>query len=159
LGSVEPNVTGSLVLGGYDISRCLTDPIVSSLDTVQLSGISMNVSSGGYAFLNSTSAYIPYLLRANGSSTTSLPVHPRPGVPHLYLPQDTCDAIASHLPVTYSPEFNLYLWNTKDQAYSDIISSPHHLSFSKSKKNSPFQKQQKDLSLESSWENPSDKFP
>jgi len=89
----------------------------------------MNVSSGGYAFLNSTSAYIPYLLRANGSSTTSLPVHPRPGVPHLYLPQDTCDAIASHLPVTYSPEFNLYLWNTNDQAYSDIISSPHHLSF------------------------------
>jgi hypothetical protein len=129
LGSVEPNVTGSLVLGGYDISRCLTDPIVSSLDTVQLSGISMNVSSGGYAFLNSSSAYIPDLLRANGSSTTSLPVHPRPGVPHLYLPRDTCDAIASHLPVTYSPEFNLYMWNTNDQAYEDIISSPHHLSF------------------------------
>ena len=122
-------MTGSLVLGGYDISRCLTDPIVSSLDTVQLSGISMNVSSGGYAFLNSSSAYIPDLLRANGSSTESLPVHPRPGVPHLYLPHDTCDAIASHLPVTYSPEFNLYLWDTNDQAYEDIISSPHHLSF------------------------------
>jgi hypothetical protein len=116
-------------LGGYDISRCLTDPIVSSLDTVQLTGISMNVSSGGYAFLNTTSAYIPDLLRANGSSTENLPVHPRPGVPHLYLPRDTCDAIASHLPVTYSPEFNLYLWNTNDQAYEDIISSPHHLSF------------------------------
>jgi hypothetical protein len=129
IGSVEPNVTGSLVLGGYDISRCLTDPIVSSLDTVQLTGISMNVSSGGHAFLNSTSAYIPDLLRANGSSTKSLPVHPRPGVPHLYLPQDTCNAIASHLPVTYSPEFNLYLWNTDDQAYEDIVSSPHHLSF------------------------------
>jgi hypothetical protein len=69
------------------------------------------------------------LLRANGSSTKALPVHPRPGVPHLYLPQDTCDAIASHLPVTYSPEFNLYLWNTDDQAYEDIISSPHHLDF------------------------------
>jgi hypothetical protein len=129
IGSVEPNVTGSLVLGGYDISRCLTDPIVSSLDTVQLTGISMNVSSGGHAFLNSTSAYIPDLLRANRSSTKSLPVHPRPGVPHLYLPRDTCDAIASHLPVTYSPEFNLYLWNTNDQAYEDIVSSPHHLSF------------------------------
>jgi hypothetical protein len=135
IGSVEPNVTGSLVLGGYDISRCLTDPIVSSLDTVQLTGISMNVSSGGHAFLNSTSAYIPDLLRANGSSTKSLPVHPRPGVPHLYLPHDTCDAIASHLPVTYSPEFNLYLWNTNDQAYEDIVSSPHHLSFTFSSEN------------------------
>lgn len=89
----------------------------------------MNVSSGGHAFLNSTSAYIPDLLRANQSTLSSLSVHPRPGVPHLYLPQETCDAIASHLPVTYSPEFNLYLWNTNDQAYKDIISSPHHLSF------------------------------
>lgn len=129
VGSVEPNVTGSLVLGGYDSSRCLTDPIVSSLDTVQLRSVALNVSSGSYAYINTTSAYIPDLLRANGSAVDNLPVHPRPGVPHLYLPKDTCDAIASHLPVTYSPEFNVYLWNTEDQAYKDIISSPHHLSF------------------------------
>ena len=76
-------------------------------------------------------------MRANASSVDSLPVHPRPGVPHLYLPQDTCDAIASHLPVTYSPEFNLYLWNTDDQAYEDIISSPHHLDFTFSSDNGP----------------------
>lgn len=59
----------------------------------------------------------------------NIPVHPRPGVPHLYLPKDTCDAIASHLPVTYSSEFNLYLWDTEKQAYKDILSSPHHLAF------------------------------
>jgi hypothetical protein len=119
------------VLGGYDSSRCLTDPIVSSLDTVQLQSIALNVSSGGYAYLNTSSAYIPDLLRANGSAANNISVHPRPGVPHLYLPQDTCDAIASHLPVTYSPEFNLYLWDTEKQheAYNDIVSSPHHLSF------------------------------
>lgn len=126
---MEPNVTASLVLGGYDSSRCLTDPIISSLDTVQLRSVALNVSSGGYAYTNTTSAYIPDLLRANGSAVSSIPVHPRPGVPHLYLPKDTCDSIASHLPVTYSPEFNLYLWNTEDQAYKDVVSSPHHLSF------------------------------
>lgn len=129
VGSVEPNVTGSLVLGGYDSSRCLTDPIVSSFDTVQLRNIALNVSSGGHAYLDTESAYIPDLLRANGSAVNNLPVHPRPGVPHLYLPKDTCDAIASHLPVTYSSEFNLYLWNTEEQAYKDIVSSPHYLAF------------------------------
>jgi hypothetical protein len=117
------------VLGGYDSSRCLTDPIVSSLDTVQLQSIALNVSSGGYAYLNTSSAYIPDLLRANGSAANNISVHPRPGVPHLYLPQDTCDAIAAHLPVTYSEAFNLYLWDTEKQAYKDIVSSPHHLSF------------------------------
>lgn len=136
-GSVEPNVTGSLVLGGYDSSRCLTDPIVSNVDTVQLVGVALNVSSGGYAYTNSSSAYISNLLRANGSAVDSIPVHPRPGVPHLYLPQDTCDAIASHLPVTYHPDFNLYFWNTEEQAYKDIISSPHHLSFTFSSDNGP----------------------
>jgi hypothetical protein len=129
VGSVEPNVTGSLVLGGYDSSRCLTDPIVSSFDTVQLRSIALNVSSGGYAYSDTDSAYIPDLLRANGSAVNNLSVHPRPGVPHLYLPKDTCDAIASHLPVTYNSDFNLYLWNTDEQAYKDIVSSPHHLAF------------------------------
>jgi hypothetical protein len=126
---VEPNVTGSLVLGGYDSSRCLTDPIVSSFDTVQLRGIALNVSSGGHAYLDTKSAYVPDLLRANGSAVNNIPVHPRPGVPHLYLPKDTCDAIASHLPVTSSSEFNLYLWDTENHAYKDIVSSPHHLAF------------------------------
>jgi hypothetical protein len=107
----------------------------------------MNVSSGGYAFLNSSSAYISDLLRANGSSTKTLPVHPRPGAPHLYLPQDTCDAIASHLPVTYSPEFNLYLWNTNDQAYEDIVSSPHHLSFTFSSEDDDNSKKDKTINV------------
>jgi hypothetical protein len=135
VGSVEPNITGSLVLGGYDSSRCLTDPIISSLDTVQLQSIALNVSSGGYAYLNTSSAYIPDLLRANKSAVNNISVHPRPGVPHLYLPRDTCDAIAAHLPVTYSSDFNLYLWDTEKQAYKDIMSSPHHLSFNFSSNN------------------------
>jgi len=70
------------------------------------------------------------LLRVNGSSAGELDVYPQPGVPYMYLPKDTCDAIANHLPVTYSPDFNLYLWNTEVPAYTQIVSSPHSLVFS-----------------------------
>lgn len=135
MGSVEPNVTGSLFLGGYDSSRCLTDPIVPSVDTVQLRGIALNVSSSGHAYLDSDEAYIPNLLRVHGSTANSFSIHPRPGVSLLYLPEDTCEAIASHLPVTYSSELELYLWDTDNQAYEDIVSSPHHLDFTFSSDN------------------------
>jgi hypothetical protein len=126
---VEPNVTGSLVLGGYDASRCLTTPIISSSLTVELLDIALNVSSGGFAYTNASSGYLPGLLRANGSSVSSVNVYPRPGVPYLYLPQDTCDAIAAHLPVTYNSDFGLYFWNTDQPTYQHIIQSPHYLAF------------------------------
>lgn len=54
----------------------------------------------------------------------------RPGIPHLYLPRETCDAIASHLPVTYDQVLGRCLWNTNEQAYQDIITSLHSLDFS-----------------------------
>lgn len=111
------------------MSRCLSDPIISSSDTFELRGITMNVTIGGYAYFNTVSAYVPSRLSANGSSVSSLEVHLRPGVPHLYLPQDTCDAIAYHLPVTYNSELGLYLWDTDDSTYEEIVSSPHHLDF------------------------------
>lgn len=111
------------------MSRCLSDPIISSSDTFELRGITMNVTTGGYAYFNTVSAYVPSRLSANGSSVSSLEVHLRPGVPHLYLPQDTCDAIAYHLPVTYNSELGLYLWDTDDSTYEEIVSSPHHLDF------------------------------
>ncbi|KAK5129974.1 hypothetical protein LTR08_002567 [Meristemomyces frigidus] len=131
IGSVFPNVTASLVLGGYDSSRCLTEPIVSDTQAVQLVGIAVNVSSGASAFSNSnsTSAYVEGLLRANGSALFSLDVEPDPGVPYMYLPRSTCDAIATLLPVTYEPDFGLYFWNTEEAAYEQIISSPHYLAF------------------------------
>lgn len=118
-------------MGGYDASRCLTEPIISGSDTVTLTNIALNVSSGGSAYTNSSSGSVPIqnLLRANGSSVSSLDVQPDPGVPYMYLPQDTCDAIAAHLPVTYNSDFNLYFWDTSDAAYQKIISSPHFLAF------------------------------
>lgn len=131
IGSAEPNITGSLVLGGYDKSRILSDAIVAGSDNLfRLTDIALNVSSGGSAFIKSSSSgAIEGLLKASTDFGDYVPVHPRPGVPYLYLPLETCDAIAEHLPVTYSPYYNLYMWDTDKPAYKDIISSPHYLSF------------------------------
>ncbi|KAK6414479.1 hypothetical protein LTR95_017724 [Oleoguttula sp. CCFEE 5521] len=131
LGSVSPNVSGSLILGGYDSSRVLTTPIVSSNlgNGFQLTDIALNVSSGGFAYFNTSSALNSGLLRAPGGSQGSVNVVARPGVPYLYLPRETCDAIALHLPVTYNADFNLYFWNTNKPAYQQIVSSPHYVAF------------------------------
>jgi hypothetical protein len=129
VGSVEPNGIESLLLGGYDRSRCLTDPVVSSYDTVQLHRLAPNVSNGGHAYFNATSAYLSNRLRANRTAIDSVLVHSRPGAPHPNLPRHNCDAIALHLPVISQPDFNLYFQKTNEQAYTDNISSPHHISF------------------------------
>lgn len=136
IGSVEPNITASLILGGYDSSRVLSPPITSTTDYLTLTDIILKFSRGGFALQNATSSgRITNLLRANGST---LQVHPRPGVPYIYLLRQTCDAIAAHLPVTYNAAFNLYFWNTDSPSYHSIITSPHYLSFSFAGKGSIF---------------------
>jgi hypothetical protein len=131
IGSAEPFVAGSLVLGGYDKSRILSDAIVAGNDNVfRLTDIALNVSRGDSAWTSKTSSsYSSGLLKASEDFGDYLPITPRPGLPYLYLPKETCDAIAQYLPVTYSADYNLYLWNTDDSAYEDIVTSPHYLSF------------------------------
>jgi hypothetical protein len=130
IGSAEPYVPGSLVLGGYDKSRILSDAIVAGNDNLfRLTDIALNVSSGSSAFLDTSSAYNDGLLKTPTDFGEYVEVHPRPGLPYIYLPKETCNAIAEYIPVTYSADYNLYLWDTDDPAYEDIISSPHYLSF------------------------------
>ena len=119
---------GSLVLGGYDSSRALTKPIVSSIGLLRLGKISLLVSSGGSAYINAPPPSKNFL-QANGSTLELLDVHTNPGVPYLYMPKDTCDAIAEHLPLKFDKDFNLYIWDTKDKAYEEVISSPHYIGF------------------------------
>lgn len=82
IGSVYPNVSGSLTLGGYDASRCITEPLISDSQSVNLVGISLNVSSGGFAYEDASSVPILDLLRANGS-VAQIEVTPDPGVRYL----------------------------------------------------------------------------
>lgn len=123
-------VNGSFVFGGFDQSRCLTTPITSATQDFQLLDIGLGVSSGGSAFLNMDgNTFVQGLLGNNSKPIDSLKVMPNPGVPYLYLPQSTCSAIVRHLPVYPDKDVGLYIWNTSDTAYSDIIESPHYMSF------------------------------
>ncbi|KAI7447922.1 hypothetical protein KC336_g860 [Hortaea werneckii] len=136
VGSVVANVTPSLILGGYDSSRILTPPLVSDSRSFSLTGISLNVTEGGNAYASEQSLPLTGLLQANGSSVDSMEVYPDPGLPYMYLPRETCDAIAEHLPVEYNSDFNLYFWNTEDENYHKVLTSPHVLAFSFSAGNS-----------------------
>ncbi|KAI7093795.1 hypothetical protein KC365_g14087 [Hortaea werneckii] len=135
VGSVFPNVTGSLILGGYDKSRCLSEPLVTQGDSFTLTDIGLNVSSGDSVFKGLPSGSQNGLLRSSGSSATAMSVGVGSGFPYLYLPRSTCDAIAGYLPVTYNEDFDLYFWNTDDEAFEQIVTSPHHLTFTFSDNN------------------------
>ncbi|KAI7510629.1 hypothetical protein KC347_g4164 [Hortaea werneckii] len=129
VGSVFPNITGSLILGGYDKSRCLSEPIVTQGDSFMLTDIGLNVSSGDSVFKGLPSGTKSGLLRSSDSNATAMSIGVGSGFPYLYLPRSTCDAIAEHLPVTYNQDFDLYFWNTDDEAFEQIVTSPHHLTF------------------------------
>jgi hypothetical protein len=71
------------------------------------------------------------------SQALKLPVSINPLAPYLHLPRSTCDAIASHLPVTYQAKYGLYFWNTNDPQYQKIVSSPSCLTFTFTRNSSP----------------------
>ncbi|KAI4739882.1 hypothetical protein E4T50_09671 [Aureobasidium sp. EXF-12298] len=124
-GSVS--VPGSLVLGGYDKSRCLTTPIVSDTDIFELTSISLGVASGDSPFPKDRQLPVRNLLQSSGAS--SVKAYPNPGVPYLYLPHETCEVITGHLPVEFNETLGLYIWNTSVPSYQDIMTSPSYLSF------------------------------
>lgn len=125
--SVSSPVSGSLVLGGYDKSRCLTTPIISNTDTFELTDIGLGVASGESPFPKTEQLPVRNLLQSSGVS--SVKTYPNPGVPYLYLPQQTCAAIAEHLPADFNETLGLYIWNISAPSYQNIITSPSYLSF------------------------------
>ena len=127
--SVWPPVPGSLILGGYDRSRCISTPIVSDHDFL-LAELSLEVTSGGWPFLNPSGVDSKHLLRSGNANNNSLTITPNPGVPYMYLPESTCSTIASFLPVTFDQKIGYYIWNTTDPAFKNIMSSPSALKFS-----------------------------
>ena len=65
----------------------------------------------------------------DSTTSRSQSVEVNPVLPYLYLPKETCDAVAANLPITYNEDLNLYFWNTDDDTYQNITSSPAYLSF------------------------------
>ncbi|KAH0149381.1 hypothetical protein KCU67_g11083, partial [Aureobasidium melanogenum] len=125
--STSGSVPGSLVLGGYDRSRCLTTPIISNTDTFELVDIGLGVASGDSPFPKDKQLPVRNLLQDR--KVSSVKAYPNPGVPYLYLPQETCAAVTEHLPVEFNETLGLYVWNTSAPSYQDIMTSPSYLSF------------------------------
>ncbi|CAD0109719.1 unnamed protein product, partial [Aureobasidium uvarum] len=130
IGSPSLDVEPSLILGGYDRSRCLTEPITTQNTTFKLTNISVGTNGTDWPFLAAHGA------NTNASAglltgDESLQVLANPGVPYLHLPRATCDAIAKYLPVTYDENLGLYLWDTKSDSrqYDEITTTFTYLTF------------------------------
>ncbi|KAJ5342144.1 hypothetical protein N7541_011268 [Penicillium brevicompactum] len=135
IGSVDPEIPGSLVLGGYDQSRVLDQVSTQQVDptnnlgalNIYLEDIGIGVATGDspFSFQNKTDLF------RWGNSTTSRgkSVEVDPVLPYLYLPKETCDEMAAHLPITYQEDLNLYFWDTDDSNFQNITASPAYMSF------------------------------
>ena len=126
MGSVDPYVAGSLILGGYDRSRILGPLLVYDSDSYKNSGSLRLINLG----IGVEEGYIPLeqLIESNGSYLQGPTVRPfyelgngytgqmdnsitlDPGVPYMYLPRSWCDAIAFKLDLSYDSGRNLYMW-------------------------------------------------
>ena len=135
VGSAAFNLPLSLWFGGYDASR-VSGSIAShsyannpsNLFNLDLFDIGIGVDHGGSPFL-SYSSKEGLLTAGNSSITNSIPVDMNPSAPYLNLPNSTCNALASELPVTYNAKYGLYFWNVDDPLYAKIVTSPTYLSF------------------------------
>lgn len=132
IGSVDPKIEPSLLIGGYDQNRVLgtvstQEGVPDSEGAIDLLDISLNVVSGQSPWNFTSLGGI--LASGNSSIVDALPVGINSLAPYLHLPKSTCDAIAGYLPVTYQAKYGLYFWNTADPQYGKIVSSPSCLSF------------------------------
>lgn len=137
IGSVEPDIPGSLVLGGYDQSRVLNQVSSQQVDPtnnlgnlkIYLEDIGMGVAIGGSPFQFQNKSGLFKWGDSTASTSRGKTVEIDPVLPYLYLPKTTCEAMAANLPVTFNEDLNLYFWNTEDESYQNITSSPAYMSF------------------------------
>jgi len=131
IGSAALRIPGSLYVGGYDKLRVVGPVSAQAYGQaslpIDLIDISIGVATGGSPF-NFTSK-TGLLAEGNSSLAPKLSVEVDSKEPYLYLPQSTYQAIAANLPVTYSPDLGLYLWNMADPLYNKIVPSPAYLGF------------------------------
>lgn len=136
IGAVAPSIAGSLVMGGYDQTRVIGNVSSQPLNStnglgslnIDLYDIGLGVAEGASPW-KKFSSMNGLFRRDNSSGDISASVQIDPTRPYLYLPKDTCDAIAEQLPVTYNEGLGLYFWNTSVPQFGRVTSSPAYLSF------------------------------
>ncbi|KAJ5959239.1 uncharacterized protein N7479_006389 [Penicillium vulpinum] len=135
IGSVEPEIPGSLMLGGYDQNRVLDQVSSQQVDNtrhlgnlrIYLKDIGIGVATGDspFGFENKSGLFT----WENSTIIRGKQVEIDPTLPYLYLPKDACDTMTADLPVTFNEDLGLYFWNTDDESYEKITSSPAYMSF------------------------------
>ncbi|KAH6977339.1 aspartic peptidase domain-containing protein [Ilyonectria sp. MPI-CAGE-AT-0026] len=131
IGSLQPNLAGSLWFGGYDQNRVVGEVITLDGDfregiTLWDIGIDAIGSSSPFGFDSQDGL----LTRDNSTMGRSLRVSIDGCSPYLSLPRSTCDNIASYLPVKFNKSLGLYIWDTSSPEFTQIISSASALYFS-----------------------------
>ncbi|RGP65901.1 hypothetical protein FLONG3_9033 [Fusarium longipes] len=132
IGSVQPStrVPGSLWFGGYDQNRVVGEILSMNggpRDGITLRDISIDVVGNKSPFEFRSKGGL--LSEGNSSIGPSFKVLVDGCSPYLTLPESTCNSIAEHLPVKFSKDLGLYLWDTKSDKYREIISSASTLTF------------------------------
>ena len=131
IGSAALGLPLSLWLGGYDASRIVGPVSIQTIEgflcAIHLLDIGIGVDHGASPFPFASQNGM--LADRNSSIHESIRVVMNPLGPYLALPNSTCAAIATHLPVTYQTKYGLYFWNVNDPQFERIVSSPSYLRF------------------------------
>ncbi|KAJ5669796.1 hypothetical protein N7462_010866 [Penicillium macrosclerotiorum] len=131
IGSPKLKIPGSLYLGGYDKNRVIgdisTQPTDSGKLPIELLDISIGVVQGGSVWESSNITGL--LGKSNSSLSSGVNVAIDATNPYIYVPQSTADAITANLPVSYQSDLGLYTWDTSNENYSKVLTSPSYLAF------------------------------
>ncbi|EAU31198.1 predicted protein [Aspergillus terreus NIH2624] len=135
IGSVDPAIPGSLVLGGYDKSRALGEVSAQPVDSnvyasgawqIELKDIGLGVATGGspFAFTSKNGLFLQ-----DSGAVVPKTATIDPTKPYMYLPKATCDAITSVFSISFDSELGLYIWDTTASNYANITTSATYLAF------------------------------
>ncbi|KAL0942040.1 uncharacterized protein CTRU02_204803 [Colletotrichum truncatum] len=142
LGSVAQNISGSLILGGYEQNRVLgpvgSFGITEGVPLVFLRDVVMGVEKGNFSSFPASPSASHWVnptetgqqIAKNVGAAGSAVVIPNPASPYIYLPPGICEGIANNLGLTYRKDIGLYLWNSsRPGSVSDFVNSPSYLAF------------------------------
>jgi hypothetical protein len=143
LGSALHGPRNSLMFGGYDQSRAIGDvgvfDIVLGNPKAFIVDISLGIEAGASPFSPETGVTaqekksvwqsLGDIAGGSGAAYGAAVMNFSTTYPGIYLPLNNCDAIAKHLPLVWREDIEYYAWDTSDDRYRQIISSPAYLAF------------------------------
>ncbi|KAF6805485.1 hypothetical protein CSOJ01_09484 [Colletotrichum sojae] len=129
IGSVNPLVVPSLVLGGYESNRVLGGVGIFDFDEdwklprLFLIGVTLGYELGLSPFddpVGSVWGANTYEIgthgEGSGAPNGSVMTTPDASLPYIYLPPGVCEAAAEHLPVSWNETARLYFWEESSRS-------------------------------------------